>query len=164
MKLGKKTIFIAGIPVGLAVAGGLAFTMLSGGSAKPPEIPDPAKGQHGVMLVLEDKVVNLLPGDATSYRYAKVGITIEVRPEKADFYALTGEARKVASEEADKGFAGDVPLLLDALGRVVSSRTSAQISTPEAREELKTELATAFRDVLGERDVLDVYFTELVMQ
>ena len=69
MKLGKKTILIAGIPVGLAVAGGLAFMMLSGGSSAPPEIPDPAAGQHGVMLALEDKVVNLLPAGALSLRH-----------------------------------------------------------------------------------------------
>lgn len=164
MKLGKKTILIAGIPVGLAVAGGLAFMMLSGGSAVPPEIPDPAAGQHGVMLALDDKVVNLLPAGPTSYRYAKVGVTIELRPEKADFYALTAEARKTAEELAVKGYEEDVPLLLDALGRVVSARTSDQISTPATRTELKSELAEAFKGVLGDKEVLDIYFTELVMQ
>jgi flagellar basal body-associated protein FliL len=164
MKLGKKTILIAGIPVGLAVAGGLAFVMLSGGSAKPPEIPDPAAGQHGVMLALEDKVVNLLPATPTSYRYAKIGVTVEIRPDKADFYALTAEARKTAEELAVKGYDEDVPLLLDALGRVVSARTSDQISTPDTRTELKGELIAAFKGVLGDREVLDIYFTELVMQ
>ena len=164
MKLGKKTILIAGIPVGLAVAGGLAFMVLSGGSATPPEIPDPAAGQHGVMLALEDKVVNLLPAGASSYRYAKVGVTVEIRPAKADFYALTAEARKTAEELAAKEYEADVPLLLDALGRVVSARTSDQISTPAARQELKTELMEAFSSVLGEKEVLDIYFTELVMQ
>jgi flagellar basal body-associated protein FliL len=164
MKLGKKTILIAGLPVGLAVAGGLAFMMLSGGSKVPLEIPDPAAGQHGVMLALDDKVVNLLPASASSYRYAKIGITVEIRPEKADFYALTADARKTAEELAVKGYEEDVPLLLDALGRVVSARTSDQISTPETRAELKSELVDAFKTVLGDREVLDVYFTELVMQ
>jgi flagellar basal body-associated protein FliL len=164
MKLGKKTILIAGLPVGLAVAGGLAFMMLSGGSKVPPEIPDPAAGQHGVMLALDDKVVNLLPASASSYRYAKIGITVEIRPEKADFYALTADARKTAEELAVKGYEEDVPLLLDALGRVVSARTSDQISTPETRAELKSELVDAFKTVLGDHEVLDVYFTELVMQ
>ena len=164
MKLGKKTILIAGIPVGLAVAGGLAFMMLSGGSAVPPSIPDPAAGQHGVMLALDDRVVNLLPATATSYRYAKVGVTVEIRPDKADFYALTADARKTAEELAVKGYEEDVPLLLDALGRVVSARSSDQISTPEARAELKSELVDAFRTVLGDREVIDIYFTELVMQ
>jgi flagellar basal body-associated protein FliL len=164
MKLGKKTILIAGIPVGLAVAGGLAFTMLSGPAGPPPQIPDPAEGQHGVMLVLDDKVVNLLPAGGSSYRYAKVGVTVEIRPEKADFYALKAEARKTAEELLVKDYEANVPLLLDALGRVVSARTAEQMSTPESRSELKNELADAFREVLGEREVLDVYFTELVMQ
>jgi flagellar basal body-associated protein FliL len=164
MKLGKKTILIAGIPVGLAVAGGLAFMMLSGGSAKPPEIPDPAAGQHGVMLALDDKVVNLLQSGTTSYRYAKIGVTVELRPDSAAFYGLTADARKTAEELAVKGYEEDVPLLLDALGRVVSARTSDQISTPATRTELKSELEDAFKSVLGDKEVLDIYFTELVMQ
>jgi flagellar basal body-associated protein FliL len=164
MKLGKKTILIAGIPVGLAVAGGIAFMILSGGSGKPPEIPDPKAGEHGVMLALDDKVVNLLPAGAASYRYAKVGVTVEIRPATGDFYALAGDARKTAEELAVKGYEEDVPLLLDALGRVVSARTSDQIATPDSRAELKTELLDAFKTVLGEKEVLDLYFTDLVMQ
>ena len=164
MKLGKKTILIAGLPVGLAAAGAIAFLTLSKPSGPPPETPDPAEGQHGIMLALEDKVVNLLPGTASSYHYAKVGVTVEIRPEKADFYALKAEARKTAEEAIVKDYESDVPLLLDALGRVVSAKTSEQIGTPEARQELKTELMDAFGHVLGEKDVLDVYFTELVMQ
>lgn len=164
MKPGKKTILIAGIPAGLAVSGGLAFMMLSGGGDVPHETPDPAAGEHGIMLVLDERVVNLLPAGASAYRYAKVGVTIEIRPEKAEFYALTAEARKVAEEESVKGHEEDLPLLLDALGRVVSSRTSDQISTPEARAELKGELVEAFTAVLGEKEVLNLYFTDLVMQ
>jgi flagellar FliL protein len=164
MKLGKKTILIAGLPVGLAAAGAIAFLTLSKPAGPPPETPDPGEGQHGIMLALEDKVVNLLPGTASSYHYAKVGVTVEIRPEKADFYALAGEARKTAEEGLVKDYESDVPLLLDALGRVVSSKSSEQISTPESRQELKGELLDAFSHVLGEKDVLDVYFTELVMQ
>jgi flagellar protein FliL len=164
MKLGKKTILIAGLPVGLAAAGAIAFVTLSAPAGPPPETPDPGEGEHGVMLVLEDKVVNLLPGSASSYHYAKIGVTVEIRPEKADFYALAGEVRKEAEEEAALEHAGDVPLLLDALGRVVSAKTSEEIASPESRQELKHELHEEFGHILGEHHVLDVYFTELVMQ
>jgi flagellar basal body-associated protein FliL len=57
-----------------------------------------------------------------------------------------------------------VPLLLDALGRVVSARDSSQISGPQARVAVKAELLAAFRQILGEREVIDLYFTDLVMQ
>jgi flagellar basal body-associated protein FliL len=164
MKLGKKTILIAGLPIGLAAAGALAFVVLSGSSAPVPEVRDPAAGEHGVMLALDDKVVNLLPAGPTSYRYVKVGVTIELRPATADFYKMAAEARVTAEEAATKGYSEDLPLLLDSLGRVVSARTSDQVATPAARAELKSELLDAFRSVLGEKEVLDLYFTELVMQ
>jgi flagellar basal body-associated protein FliL len=164
VKLGKKTILLGGLPIGLAVSGALAFVVLSGGSAPKPEIPDPAEGQHGVMLALEERVVNLLPSGTTGYRYAKVGVTVELRPESADFYALKGEPRVAAEKIATDEHEASVPLLLDALGRVVSARDSAQIGGTEARGQLKSELLDAFRHVLGEKEVIDLYFTDLVMQ
>lgn len=164
MKLGKKTILLGGLPIGLAVSGALAFVVLSGGSAPKPEIPDPKVGQHGVMLELEERVVNLMQTGATGYRYAKIGLTVELRPESADFYALVGEPRVVAEKLAVGESEASVPLLLDALGRVVSARDSSQISGPEARIAVKAELLTAFRQILGEREVIDLYFTDLVMQ
>ena len=164
MKLGKKTILLGGLPIGLAVSGALAFVVLSGGSAPKPEIPDPKVGQHGVMLVLEERVVNLMQTGAAGYRYAKIGLTVELRPASADFYALAGEPRVVAEKLAVGESEASVPLLLDALGRVVSARDSSQISGPEARVAVKAELLTAFRQILGDREVIDLYFTDLVMQ
>ena len=164
MKLGKKTILLGGLPIGLAVSGALAFVVLSGGSAAKPEIPDPAAGKHGVMLVLEERVVNLMQTGTTGYRYAKIGLTVELRPASADFYALVAEPRVAAEKLALGESEANVPLLLDALGRVVSARDSSQIAGPEARLQLKTELIAAFRQILGEREVIDLYFTDLVMQ
>jgi flagellar basal body-associated protein FliL len=164
VKLGKKTILLGGLPIGLAVSGALAFVVLSGGSAPKPEIPDPAAGQHGVMLVLEERVVNLMTTGAAGYRYAKIGLTLEMRPKGADFYALTGEPRVAAEKLATDEYDASVPLLLDGLGRVVSARDASQIGGPEARVALKAELLAAFRRVLGEHEVIDLYFTDLVMQ
>lgn len=163
MKLGKKTIVLLGIPLGLGLAGGLAAIVLLGGSGStPPITPDPSPGQHGLMVPLEEKVVNLMDGG--DYRYAKIGVTVEVRPEKADYYALVGEARAVADKELLKEFEPAMPLMLDALGRVVGSHTSTELGTPEGREALKAELMAEMKHVLGEEEVLDLYFTDMVMQ
>jgi flagellar basal body-associated protein FliL len=114
------------------------------------------------MVVLEDKVVNLLKGG--DYRYAKVGVTIEVRPESADFYKLKGEARVVAEKELVKGYEAALPLMLDAVGQTVGSRTSTDLGTPEGRATLKEDVHKAMGGILGEEEVLAVYFTDLVMQ
>jgi flagellar FliL protein len=162
MKAGKKILLLGGVVVGLGVAAGLAYVFVLSGPSVPPEIPDPAEGQYGVMLALEERVVNLVDGG--DYRYVKVGVTIEIRPDTAAFYTAKGEARKVLEEEALKEYEVAVPLFLDAVGRVVGAKSSDDLATPQGRESLKTELHEAVARVIGEREVLDVYFTDLVMQ
>jgi flagellar FliL protein len=159
---GRRTIIALGLPVGLALAGGLAYMQLASASTPPPETPDPGPGQHGPMLALTERVINLAPGGA--FRYVKVGVTIELRPESADFYALTGEARAVVEEELAKSEEGVVPLLLDQLGQAVAAKTSDSLAAPDGRAVLKDELLAGFRHVLGEEKVLAVYFTDFVMQ
>ncbi|HEX8941078.1 MAG TPA: flagellar basal body-associated FliL family protein [Candidatus Limnocylindrales bacterium] len=162
MKLpaGRRAILLLGLPLGLAAAGALAYTQLA--AAAPKEVPDPGAGQHGPLLALEERVINLQPGGA--YRYAKIGVTVELRPASAAFYALTGEARSTSEKEALTEHQADVPLLLDALGSVVSAEDSNKLTAPSGRDDLKKQLLAAARSLLGERDVLDIYFTDLVMQ
>lgn len=162
MKLGKKTIALLGLPLGLGVAAGLVYFFVLAGPSVPPEIPDPATGEHGVMIAMEERVVNLLKGG--DYRYAKVGVTVELRPESAGFYQLKGEARVTAEKELAKEYEAVMPLMLDAVGRTVGAKSSTDLGTPDGRDALKTEVHRAMADILGEHEVLAVYFTDLVMQ
>jgi flagellar basal body-associated protein FliL len=162
VKLGKKTIALLGIPLGLGIAAGLVYFFVLAGPSAPPEIPDPAEGQHGPMIALEERVVNLMEGGA--YRYVKLGVTVEIRPPSADFYALKGEARTAAEELLHKDHESAVPLMLDAVGRVAGAHTSDDLGTPEGRAGLKEEIHHAMGEILGEHEVLGVYFTDMVMQ
>jgi flagellar basal body-associated protein FliL len=156
---GRKAIILIGLPLGLAAAGAIVFTQMS---AKTPPVPDPKDGQHGPMLALDERVINLQNGG--SYHYAKVGITVELRPPTADFYALDGASRATAEKTILTGEQGAVPLLLDAIGTVVSSKTSEDLIAANGRGALKAQILESMRTVLGSRAVLDVYFTDLVMQ
>jgi flagellar basal body-associated protein FliL len=159
---GGKKALIVGIPLGLAVAGGLAFTQLSGASAGPPPVPDPKAGQHGVMLALDERVINLATGG--QYRYAKVGLTVELRPASAGFYDLTGKGRADEEKTETANYEASVPVLLDTLGTVVASEDAASLTTADGRKHLKDDLLAAVRGVVGEKEVLDIYFTDFVMQ
>ena len=161
---GRRAILVLGVPLGLAAAGALAFTQLSAG-APTPAVPDPGPGQHGPMLALDSRVINL--ADSTTpgaFKYAKIALTIELRPQAASFYGLSSDARAKEETIETTDVSDDVPLLLDALGTVVSSHTSDSLTTPDGRASLKTELLAAMRKVMGERAVLDVYLTDFVMQ
>jgi flagellar basal body-associated protein FliL len=159
---GRKKALLLGIPLGLAIVGGLAFTQLSGTPAAPLEVPDPTQGQHGVMLALESRVVNLRAG--ATYHYAKVAVTVELRPEAASFYALASKERATAEKEAIAASSPAVPNLTDALGTVISAADPAGLTTPEGRVKVKQGILDAFRVILGDREVLDIYFTDFVMQ
>lgn len=161
---GKRAILVLGLPLGLAAAGAFVFMQMSGSSVVPP-VPDPAAGEHGAMLALDSRVINLSGStEAGSFKYAKVALTIELRPSVASFYSLPS-ADRAKQEVIETGKVSDsVPLLLDALGSVVSSHDSASLTTVSGRAQLKVELLAAMRKVLGDRKVLDVYFTDFVMQ
>jgi flagellar basal body-associated protein FliL len=186
VKLGKKTIVLLGLPLGLGLAAGVLVLVVLNpfGSAAPVAIPDPGPGQHGVMLPLDTKVVNLAPGG--DFKYAKVGVTLELRPADAGFYALTADARTAAEDLIVKEYTDLLPLLDDAVGGVVGAKTSTDLLNQGGRATLKQELVDAVRKILdggeavapapsgdtsgaspapaGPSSVLDLYFTDLVMQ
>ena len=115
------------------------------------------------MIALEDRVVNLLKGG--DYRYAKVGVTVEMRPESADFYKLKGEARVVAEKELVKDYEAVMPLMLDAVGRTVGAKTSTDLGTPgRPRGAQDRDPRAPWARSSASTEVLNVYFTDLVMQ
>ena len=161
---GRRAILALGIPLGLAAAGAFAFTTMSAGAKVVPPIPDPSPGQIGPMLVLDDKVINLTTATAGGYKYAKIGVTIEIRPSAASFYDLHGADRTKQETTELAKYTDQVPLLIDGVGMTVSSHDSATLTTSDGRAKLKDELLVAAKKVLGDNVVIAVFFTNFVMQ
>ena len=186
MKSGKKTLLLVGIPLGVGlVAALLILIVIPKLTAPTPKVPNPAAGQHGMMVPIDTKVVNLAPGG--DYKYAKVGVTIELRPDTADYYAMLPAAQEPLVVLKVKDMANMLPLLDDAVATVVSAKTSTELLSDTGRAQLRAEILDAVRTVLdGEgatasgapstapaestaptavgSEVLDIYFTDLVMQ
>jgi flagellar basal body-associated protein FliL len=160
---GRRAILALGVPLGLAAAGALVFTQMSAAQA-PVVVPDPGPGQLGPMLALDDKVINLSTTTPGGYKYAKVGVTIELRPTAASFYDLHGADRTKEETTELAAYTDAVPLLIDAVGATVSAHDSSTLTTADGRAKLKAELLAATRKVLGDRVVIDVFFTDFVMQ
>ena len=158
---GRRAILIVGVPVGLAAAGIFVFTQVIAGSGGP--VPDPGPGEHGVMIALDSRVVNLKVETAADYKYAKVAVTIEMRPTTASFYKMTGADRAKEEKAELSSYSDTVPLLQDALLQVLSSHTSSSLSTPQGMATLKAELLAAMRKSAGADKVLNVYFTDFKM-
>ena len=161
---GRRAILALGVPLGLAAAGALVFTQMSAAGKTPAAIPNPGQGQFGPMLALDDKVINLSMTTPGGYKYAKIGVTIEVRPAAASFYQLHGTERTKQETTELASYTDAVPLLVDAVGTTVSSHDSATLTTIDGRATLKSELLVAAKKILGETEVIDVFFTDFVMQ
>jgi flagellar basal body-associated protein FliL len=161
---GRRAILALGVPLGLAAAGAFVFTTMSAAPKAPPVIPDPGQGQLGPMLVLDDKVINLTTATAGGYKYAKLGVTIEIRPSSASFYDLHGADRTKQETTELAKYTDQVPLLIDAVGMAVSSHDSASLTTADGRAKLKDELLVAAKKVLGDNVAIAVFFTNFVMQ
>jgi flagellar basal body-associated protein FliL len=137
---------------------------MSATKGAPPAVPDPGAGQIGPVLALDDKVINLSTLSAGGYKYAKIGVSIELRPAAASFYDLHGKERTTAETTELANYTDAVPLLVDAVGSVVAAHDSSTLTTADGRDQLKTELVTAFKKILGDSTVIRVLFTDFVMQ
>lgn len=160
---GRRSILVLGVPLGLAAAGALVFMQMSA-STTPTAVPNPGQGQFGPMLALEDKVINLSQTMPGGYKYAKVGVTIEVRPSSAGFYDMHGTERTKEETTELATYTDAIPLLVDAVGTAVSAHDSATLTTSDGRAKLKTELLAASKKILGADNVIDIFFTDFVMQ
>ena len=160
---GRRAIIALGVPLGLAAAGAFVFMSMSA-SKVVPTIPNPTQGQFGPMLALDDKVINLSMTTPGAYKYAKVGVTIEVRPAAASFYDLHGTERTKQETTELASYTDAVPLLVDAVGSAVASHDSTTLTTTDGRAALKGELLIAAKKILGGDKVIDIFFTDFVMQ
>lgn len=169
--------FIIAIPLLLVFAMGGGFLAVqffapkpaSAGEAMTKEAPaetgskeSAAKGPGpGPMLPFKERVVNLAdPGG----RYIKIAASIEFKPEKADFYKAAGEEQKKMTDEFVKSMSGKSAIIDDIFISTIAGKKSTELLTIEGKEKLKGELKEKLSASIKEPAIVNIYFTEFVMQ
>ncbi len=99
----------------------------------------------GVQVQLPEFLVNL--ADPLGRRYLKLSVTVEVKDQKA--------AEAISQNEAK---------IKDAVLLLLSSKTYQELSTLESKIELKKEIVERLNQIIGGSKVLQVYFTDMVIQ
>ena len=89
---------------------------------------------------------------------------IEVVVDGVDPAKLQGEELGLAREELASELAPLDPEIQDVITLLLSSKSVADVATPEGKAALKAELLDALAAVVGEDRLLDVYFTQFVIQ
>jgi flagellar FliL protein len=105
-----------------------------------------AEAGAGTLADLNEIVVTLA-GDSARPRYLRLGISLEM-----------SDAAYVAEVEARR------PQLRDAVIMALSDKTAAMLSTPDGKKRLREEIHRRAAEKLPEGALLNVYFSDLVVQ
>ncbi|MHB8078748.1 MAG: flagellar basal body-associated FliL family protein [Candidatus Krumholzibacteriia bacterium] len=125
----------AGAPVAEAAAAGGH----GGAEAAGPE-------KEGVIVGLQEMIITL-QGDAGSPHYARTNVGVEIADPKL----------AKATEER-------LPQLRDVVIMTLSSRTAADLLSPEGKEEARQEIMRRLGEKLPAGALLNVYFSDLMIQ
>ncbi len=144
-KKGGKTFIIIIAAVVLAAAGGGGYWYMHRGGAPAAEAPAPA--EHGI-IAFEPFVVNL--ADANSARYLRTTVQVVV-------------SSKTAAEHISES-----PVVLmqarSAILELLTQQTSEHLVTIDGKAALKKAIAERIGPVMGEVKVVDVLFSDFVVQ
>lgn len=153
------TAVVLGVVVSVAAVGGAGYYLIHSGKLRLQTMPAvvPSRSQqktHAVLL--EPLVVNLADGSGGAYLRASIELDV------AD---LSGDGAKEdkKSEEAKESKGADAAVRDTAL-TVLGRETSDSLLAPDGKERAKKELKDALADRLPELKVVDLYFTEFLVQ
>lgn len=148
----KKLIIIIVAVVLLLVVGGVgAFLAMSGGSGGEEEEGD-VPAEEGAAEGIE------LPGAVMPLEVFIVNLQVKGSFLKAQIQL------EFVDPELPPTIENDTPKIRDSIIRVLSSKTASEILNPDGKEALKEELKDTVNEVLGAEDVVQVYFTEFIVQ
>ncbi len=148
----KKPIFVyvaVGLVLVLALAGGTAYYVVTNymGGAKTASTREP-----GFLMKLGDPkegfIVNI--GSATSGRYLKIGVILELKPDKK----LQAAGKTMSPEEIR---------IQDAVLHVLRSQRVEDYD-PQKQDRLKELIKQEVNKVLGRDSVYEVYITNILLQ
>lgn len=149
----KKPIFIyviVGLVLVLALAGGTAYYVVTNymGGGKAAATREP-----GFLMKLGDPkegfIVNI--GTANSGRYLKIGVILEMKPDKK------------AQAAAGKTMTPDEIRIQDAVLHVLRSQKPEDYD-PQKQDRLKDLIKQEVNRVMGHESVMEVYITNILLQ
>lgn len=132
--------------------------------AQGPQMLAFMQGQAGlgIMYELDRKVVNL--SDPGGLRYLQTSIVLEFWPLIDNYQNLTDEERLVAEDEFKVKIDAWNPIINDIVMTQLSSKSYVDIATIDGKKILKEELMAAINDMIGYEGVVNIYFTDFIIQ
>lgn len=149
----KNKIFLIGLPVLVllfaAGGAGLYFTGFfdSTGTAEASQPSREAQSdeQLGPLVKMEDFVVNIMHKDTS--RFLKLGVSLEAK-----------------DEESSKSIEKRTPQIRDAVLLLLGNKRYGEIKDLQGKMQLKADLLARVRELAGQGEITNIYFTDFVVQ
>lgn len=138
-----KLIIIGGLVLLLGVGGYLGYSKYKNSNENKAE----KEKQVSIIIPLKSFVVNLFDKRGIGKRYLKISMELEVGKEED----------RVKVED-------NIPRLRDTVLILLSSQTLKEINTMEGKLELKNAIVLRMNQIVGNKTVRRIYFTEFVVQ
>ncbi len=147
-KKSKLKLIIIGVIVLLLGAGGFfGYSKYKKANEKGNEKDTEKEEQVSIIIPLKSFVVNLFDKKGIGKRYLKISMEIEV-----------------GKEEDELKIDNNIPQLRDTVLILLSSQTLKDINTMEGKLELKHAILLRMNQILGNKTVRRIFFTEFVVQ
>jgi flagellar protein FliL len=153
---------VVGVVIATLGVGGVVYYFvragrlpMQGGAAQKAETVAPIT-THG--MVLDPLLVNL--ADAGGSSYLRVALTLRV----ADVVDKKGVKAKDEKSRDDKGVDEAVAAVRDTVLTVLGRQTADGLLAADGKEHLKTELKAALAEHNADLKVMDVFFTDFLVQ
>lgn len=129
---------------------------------KQAEAAPQQQPERGIPVSLGERVVNL--ADPGGFRYLKAEVVVELAVEGVDPEKLSPQELKHEQEALSAEFQPWQPQIQDVLTMVLTSKTVADVSTPEGKEALKQELKDRLQPLFHDHEIKAVYLAQFVIQ
>jgi flagellar FliL protein len=136
--------------------------------AQPETVPGTSEGvsqaseERGMLVDSGTKIVNLT--DPGGRKFIRADVVIEFAINNPNYAKLAGEEKSAFDAEYKAELEKQLPLINDAVITLLSTKDFQSIYTEEGKSNLRREIKDALNARMPEYRVLNVYFTEFVMQ
>jgi flagellar basal body-associated protein FliL len=130
-------------------------------AAATPEVHTIVPGE-GIFIDTGTKIVNL--ADQGGRKFIRVNVVVEFAPTSTEYLTMAEELKVEYLNTFTAEINTKLPVINDIIITQISTKDFASIYTADGKELLRSELIAILNEKLSEYTVLNVYFTEFVMQ
>ncbi len=159
---GKLIIILLIVVILLVVGGGAAYFFLFKKKAPPPQQAQQAAPQAVPQTA---PVPSAVPGQAVPQNFYKLDtFIVNLADEDGSRYLKVDMTLALSNKEVEKEVEKKLPVVRDAIITVISNKYYKDVASPAGKLALKREIMARINLLLTTGKVVDIYFTDFVVQ